>query len=69
MRKRVKELRISEGSVRNIVKKDLRLRPYKLQKAYLLTKKNQQQRDQKALLKRLSRGTFLKVVWSDEMPV
>ena len=71
MRKMARELQISEGSVRNIVKKDLRLRPYKLQKAHLLTKKNQQQRDQrcKALLKRLARGTHLKVVWSDEMPV
>uniref|UniRef100_A0A914CDJ0 Transposase Tc1-like domain-containing protein n=1 Tax=Acrobeloides nanus TaxID=290746 RepID=A0A914CDJ0_9BILA len=41
MRKMVKELRISEGSVRNIVKKDLRLRLYKLKKTHLLTKKNQ----------------------------
>jgi DNA-binding Lrp family transcriptional regulator len=68
MRKMAKEHKISEGSVRNIVKKKLRLKSIKLQKAHLLTTKNKADRitKSKAMLARLGNGTHLNVLWTDE---
>ncbi len=48
MRKMAKDLQISEGSVRKIVKKQLKLHPYKLAKAHLLTDKMKGERLKRA---------------------
>ena len=48
MRKMAKDIQISEGSVRKIVKKQLKFHPYKLAKAYLLTDKMKGERLKRA---------------------
>ena len=47
MRKLAIDIGISEGTVRNIVKKELKLKPYKIQKTYLLNDKMKTNRAQK----------------------
>lgn len=62
------EVGISDGSVRNIVKKKLRLRPYKIQKSHLLTEKMKQVRHQKSkeVSRRFGRGAHRTSLFSDE---
>ena len=70
MRKMARDLKIDERSVRNIVKKDLKLKPIKFQSAHVLTDAMKKQRLEKcrSLLKRLRGGVHLNVLWSDEAP-
>ncbi len=68
MRKMAKDLDISEGSVRNIVKKKLKLKSLKLQKGQHLNDRIRQVRKQRclALKRRLGAQGHLKVIFSDE---
>lgn len=70
MRKMGRDLKIDEKSVRNIVKKDLQLKPIKFQAAHVLTDAMKKQRltKCKVLMKRLSGGMHQMVLWSDEAP-
>lgn len=67
-RKIAKQLGISEGSVRKIVKHELGMQSYKLQQVHLLTDVLKAARYQKckALLRRFRRGAHLSILFSDE---
>jgi len=67
-RKMARDLQIDEKSVRNIVKKKLKLHSYKMQKAHLLTEKMKQDRLKKAedLKRRFGRGAHRTILFSDE---
>jgi hypothetical protein len=69
MRKMAKDLQISEGSVRKIVKKQLKLHPYKLEKAHLLTDKMKGERLKRALkIKMLvAAGRHHSILFTDEI--
>ncbi|XP_026476402.1 uncharacterized protein LOC113382056 [Ctenocephalides felis] len=62
------KLNISDRSIRRILKNDLKVKPYKIQKAHDLTPKQQQVRLQRAkeLLRRAESGKFPNIVFSDE---
>ncbi|XP_026479502.1 uncharacterized protein LOC113385894 [Ctenocephalides felis] len=62
------ELNTSDRSIRRILKNDLKVKPYKIQKAHYLTSKQQQVRLQRAkeLLRLAESGKFPNIVFSDE---
>ncbi|XP_026482180.1 uncharacterized protein LOC113389345 [Ctenocephalides felis] len=62
------ELNISDRSIRRILKNDLKVKLYKIQKAHDLTPKQQQVRLQRAkeFLRRAESGKFPNIVFSDE---
>lgn len=64
-----KELKISGRSIRHILKNDLKVKPYKIQKARDLIPKQQQVRLERAkeLLRLAERGQFPNIVFSDEI--
>ena len=68
MRQMAKEHKISKGSVRNIVKNNLKLHPYRIQKAQKPTEQANSSRvaKSKALITRLSNGALLNTLWTDE---
>lgn len=68
MRKMGRDLKIDEKSIRNLVKKDLKLKPIKFQTAHVLNDAMKKQRlaKCKVLMKRLAVGTHQVVLWSDE---
>ena len=68
LRKLAKNLNYSRESVRRVVKKKLKLKPYKLQRAHNLTDqmKKTRLRKCKLLLARLKRGSHRNIVFSDE---
>lgn len=68
MRKMAQQIGISKDSVRHIVKTELGLRPYKIQKAHLLTDSMKAKRlDRcKAVLARCARGGHRRILFSDE---
>uniref|UniRef100_A0AC35TPM9 DDE_3 domain-containing protein n=1 Tax=Rhabditophanes sp. KR3021 TaxID=114890 RepID=A0AC35TPM9_9BILA len=68
LRKVAKSLKVHRETVRKIVKKDLKLKPYKLQKVQKLDEKNRATRLErcKILKKRFSKISKLKIVWTDE---
>lgn len=59
---------MGRGTVRRIIRKDMKLFPYKIQKAQKLTDKQMQKRLQKSkgLQERLSNGTLHNTVFTDE---
>lgn len=63
-----KELGVSDRSVRRILKNDLKVKPYKFQKAHELTEKQKKVRLQRAkeLLRLAESGQFPNIVFSDE---
>lgn len=63
-----KELKISDRSIRRILKNDLKVKPYKIQKAHDLTPKQQQVRLERAkeLLRLAESGQLPNIVFSDE---
>ena len=68
MRQMAKDIQISEGSVRKIVKKQLKLHPYKLAKAHLLTEEKKGERLKRARkMRRLAAaGRHHSVLFTDE---
>lgn len=68
MRKMARELHISVNSVRTIVRRKLRMYPYRIQRVHMLTERMKAQRLQrcKKLLKRFANGTHRAIVFSDE---
>ncbi|XP_026470862.1 uncharacterized protein LOC113375129 [Ctenocephalides felis] len=62
------DLNISDRSICRILKNDLKVKPYKIQKAHDLTPKQQQVRLQRAkeMLRRAESGKFSNIVFSDE---
>ncbi|PIC23776.1 hypothetical protein B9Z55_017354 [Caenorhabditis nigoni] len=68
MRRLATDFKMSEGSMRNIVKKRLGLTPYKITKGAFLTEKNKKLRLQKAkqLLRCTRLGTHMKTLFTDE---
>ena len=68
IRKLVSEAGESYGTVQHVIKKDLKLSPYKKTKAQLLTPAAKTKRLQRAklLLKNLRDGTQPPVMWTDE---
>lgn len=63
-----KELKISERSIRRILKNELKVKPYKFQKAHELTPKQKKVRLERAkeLLRLAESGQFPNIVFSDE---
>ena len=68
MRKMASELGISESSVRNIVKRKLRLRSYKVGKAHFLDDRMKQQRlgKSRVMKRRVAAGRLNQVLFTDE---
>ena len=68
IQKMAQNLDISHTTARSIVRKDLKLKPYKFQNFYDLTPNDMVVRVQrcKQLLQRFSAGTHLTIVFSDE---
>ena len=68
MRKMAKELGISEGSVRNIVKMKLRLRSYKINRTHFLNETMKEKRLAKArkMIRLLAGARLSKVLFTDE---
>ena len=68
MRHMAKEYGISEGTMRNIVKNDLKLFPYRIRKAHLLNASMMQTRLERArsLLAWAAKSSFARVIFSDE---
>ncbi len=63
-----KDLQISEGSVRKIVKKQLKLHPYKLAKAHLLTDKvkGEQLKRARKIKRLVAAGRHQTILFTDE---
>uniref|UniRef100_A0A6P4F0R8 Uncharacterized protein LOC108045962 n=1 Tax=Drosophila rhopaloa TaxID=1041015 RepID=A0A6P4F0R8_DRORH len=63
-----KELKISDRSIRRILKNDLKVKPYKIQKAHDLTSKQRQVRLERAkeLLRLAESGQLPNIVFSDK---